>query len=415
MAPQRPRMEEPRFDVLICGGGMIGATLAWALAGQGLQVAVAERLSPSISQNPTSGPPRVTAINAGSQEILDRLGLWPAIHAASAHPIHSIEVRHGGRHGTALLSPHEAGVDPLGYVVENRALTTASWQRLERSRYATLFCPATVHALRPRARYCQVQLETKGGFSSIRARLVIGADGGYSHIRRLLRIPTRGWHHNRYALVTRVDCQKDHCGQAFDVFLSEGPLAFLPMTEYQGAIIWSLGPHAAVEVMELGSEQLVDRLQWYLGNRLGRLEAPGTRACIPLELQLARRFTASRTALVGNAAHLLHPVAAQGFNLGMRDIATLAVVLQKGQDRGLEAGHPALLGYYARKRWLDTARTVALTEGLHSLFAGNQALLTPLREQGLHLFDHLSPLKHILLRQTVGIGSTPRLHPIQLD
>ena len=388
-------------DVAVIGGGMAGATLAWALHQEGMAAALVERQPPPQGPAPAGDPERVSAINAGSRAILAGLGLWPAIAEAGAAPIETIEVTDDDRAGRTVLDRHEAGEPALGYVVPNRAIVAAAWERLAQAEGVALHAGTAVTELR---RDAAVSLSLKGpaGPTTLTASLVVGADGEHSAVRRAAGIDTWGWHHNRYALVATVTAERDLAGWAFERFLPEGPLAFLPLGGNRASIVWTLGPQAAAEREREGDAAFLNRLQQRFGPALGRLTGVGRRATYPLELRVARRFTAARTALVGNAGHLVHPVGGQGFNLGLRDVAALAEEAGRAHRRGWDPGHREVLARYERRRRKDTARTIAFTEGLTRLFANRDPALAGLRQAGLRAMERVAPLRHALMNQAMG-------------
>ncbi|MFA9459318.1 UbiH/UbiF/VisC/COQ6 family ubiquinone biosynthesis hydroxylase [Thiohalorhabdus methylotrophus] len=398
-----------KVDVAVVGGGMAGATLAWALYRRGLEVALIE---PGEPPEPAyeEAPLRVSAINAGSRAILADLGLWEDIAAQGAAPIGTIEVTDGHRRGRTLLDCREAGVEALGHVVSNRAVVATAWERIRAEGGATLLQPARMESMERGPDRTRITVESGGERFTLEARLVVGADGEHSGVRRAAGIGTWGWHHNRHAVVAVVDCERDLAGHAFERFLPEGPLAFLPLGGGRASIVWTLTPSAAAEVAELGTADFLARLRARFGPALGALHDTGERAVFPLELRLAERFTGDRAALVANAGHLVHPVAGQGFNLGLRDVAALAEELGNARDRGWDPGNAAVLGRYERRRRMDTTRVVAFTEGLNRLF-GNEAMpLAVARRLGLAGLDRIGPLKRMLMNQAMGRnpGRLPR-------
>lgn len=420
-------MTQP-FDAAVVGGGMVGATAAVALRRQGLSVALVERSRPP--EGPVPAPPaaadeaaaghgvgadpgRVSAINEGSRRLLAELGLWDAVAASGPGVIETIEVTDGGRSGRTVLDRDEAGVAALGHVVANRALLAGAWAAVRADPHIAVHAPTAVAGLEWGRACVRMRLDRDGGRDSLTARLVVGADSEHSAIRQAAGIGTRGWHHNRYALVATVEAERDLAGRAFERFLPEGPLAFLPLGGQRASIVWTLAPAAASEAMALAPGAFLARLQARFGPALGELRGVGERAVFPLALRLARRFTAERTALVGNAAHLLHPVAGQGFNLGLRDVAALAGDTGSARGRGWDPGNPGVLGRYERARQADTARVVAFTEGLNRLFANDWSPAAGLRQLGLGLLDRSGPLKRALMNQAMGLGrgGAPRRRP----
>jgi ubiquinone biosynthesis UbiH/UbiF/VisC/COQ6 family hydroxylase len=392
------------FDAAVVGGGMAGAVAAVAMRRQGLSVALVERGAPPEGPGLPADPERVSAINEGSRRILGDLGLWAPIAESEPGAITTIEVTDGARAGRTILDRDEAGVAALGHVVANRRIVAAAWDAVRADGGIGVFAPAPVAGVE-RGRHCvRLRLDGEGGRHAITARLVVGADSEHSLIRQAAGIGTRGWHHNRYALVATVEAERDLAGRAFERFLPEGPLAFLPLGGTTASIVWTLTPSAASEALGWDDATFLARLRERFGPALGELQGVGGRATFPLGLRLAREFAAERTALVGNAAHLVHPVAGQGFNLGLRDVASLAEEAGRARARGWDPGNAGVLARYQRARRGDTARVVAFTEGLNRLFANDWAPAVGLRQLGLGLIGRSAPLKRTLMNQAMGLG-----------
>lgn len=403
MSTSQTKSERVR-DVAVIGGGMAGAPLAAALAERGLDVSVVDgRPWPVQGAGGAPGPERVSALNAGTRTLLERVGIWQ--HIPEAHPIRDIEVTTGDRPGRATLDPRSPEANPFGHVVENAALVDAAWQRLGDQDRVQCLRPAAVESVGPaeggvrRLGY----RDADGTPAELRARLVVGADGEHSRVRQAAGIGVRGWHHNRYAVVATVTLARHHGGRAYERFRDPGPLAVLPFGERRATLVWTLGPEEAEARVRESEARFLARLQGEVGPGVGRVTAAGPRAAYPLELRLAKRLIGDRVALVGNAGHLLHPVAGQGFNLGMRDVGVLAEVLGEARERGWDVGHPSILDRYAARRRTDMARSVALTEGLNRLFSQPGPLLARARETGLRLFDRLPGAKEALVRQAAGL------------
>lgn len=396
-------MSEP-FDAAVVGGGMVGAVAAVALRRQGLSVALIERGRPPDGCGQAGDPERVSAVSEGSRRILTDLGLWPAIAASEPGAIETIEVTDGARSGRALLDRDEAGVAALGHVVANRIIVAAAWDAVRADGRITVHAPAAVVGLDWQRHGVDIELDGDDGRRSLSARLILGADSEHSATRAAAGIGTRGWHHNRYALVATVEAERDLAGRAFERFLPEGPLAVLPLGGATASIVWTLTPSAASRALNWDQTTFLTRLQERFGPALGELREVGGRATFPLALRLARRFTAERTALVGNAAHLVHPVAGQGFNLGLRDVQALAEEVGNARSRGWDPGNRTVLDRYERARRGDTARVMAFTEGLNRLFANDWGPAVGLRQLGLSLVGQSRPLKRILMNQAMGLA-----------
>ncbi|MEF8794083.1 UbiH/UbiF/VisC/COQ6 family ubiquinone biosynthesis hydroxylase [Thiohalorhabdus sp.] len=400
-------MSEP-FDAAVVGGGMVGAVAAVALRRQGLSVGLIERGRPPEGPGQPGDPERVSAVSEGSRRILTDLGLWPAIADSEPAAIETIEVTDGGRGGRVLMDRDEAGVDALGYVVANRRIVASAWEAVRADPGIVVHAPAGVADWQWQDRGVRLQLEGEGGGQTLSTRLVIGADSEHSATRAAARIGMRGWHHNRYALVATVETERPLAGRAFERFLPEGPLAFLPLGGATASIVWTLTPSAANRALNWDQATLLSHIQDRFGPALGGLQHVGGRATFPLALRLARRFTEKRTALVGNAAHLLHPVAGQGLNLGLRDVQALAEEAGAARSCDWDPGNTAVLNRYERARWGDTARVMAFTEGLNRLFANDWAPAVGLRQLGLSVVGQSRPLKRILMNQAMGLAGRDR-------
>jgi 2-octaprenyl-6-methoxyphenol hydroxylase len=387
-------------DVAIAGGGMVGLSLAAALAELPLEVAVIEPVAPEADEQP-SFDSRTTALSSGSRRVLEGIGAWPAI-AAQATPIRRIHVSERGVFGTATLTAEEQGLAALGFTVENRLLGQAL-----RSRVAAAPRVAMLHArvtgLEPGVE--SVRLTTENG-DAFEARLVVAADGAQSAVRAALDIEAAVADYRQHAVIAHVDTTRFHEYAAFERFTPSGPLAVLPIVEGRSAVVWTLAPEAARRVLALDDASFLAELQNAFGLRLGRFTRVGRRQSYPLALTEARRLTAPRAAVLGNAAQSLHPVAGQGFNLALRDLAMLAELVAEGGDPGASA----LLDRYAQWRAPDREAVIRFTDSLVRGFGLPLGPLRHARGQGLALFDLLRPLKREFARRTMGLaGRQPRL------
>jgi 2-octaprenyl-6-methoxyphenol hydroxylase len=399
-------MDEPQFDILIAGGGMVGATLAVALADTGYRVGVIEA-RPFGEPGQPSYDDRSIALAWGSRLLLERFGLWEAL-SPSATPIHRIHVSDRGRFGAARLSADEEGVPALGYVVENRAVGAVLYRRLQELADVQVIAPAEIEAVDADPHRVLVQARTESGSRQIEARLLIAADGAQSTIRERLGFPLQKADYGQTALIANVTPEKDHAGIAFERFTDEGPLALLPMSEGRCSLVWTHRSEAVADTMQLDDAAFLERLQARFGWRLGRFLKVGQRAAYPLALLKSGRYVQGRVVLAGNAAHTLHPVAGQGFNLGLRDIAVLAGLLQAHPDE--DPGDAALLAEYERSRQDDLKTVVRFTDTLARLFANPWPPLAHARAAGLVAVDLIPTLRHMLARQNMGLRARlPRL------
>lgn len=398
----------PRYDVLIVGGGMVGASLACALGGQALRVAVVEAVPHGAATQP-SYDDRSIALAYGTRRIFEGIGLWNAL-AGAVTPIERIHVSDRGHFGAARMEAAGCGFDALGYVVETRRLGEIFSAELARLPNVDLICPAELQAFEVSADGVRAHLAGAGPEALLTARLVVAADGGRSTVRRLAGIGVERRDYGQCAVIANVTPQRPHCNTAFERFTASGPLALLPMSQDRCSLVWTVDADRRAAVMALSDEAFLAALQERFGHRLGRFVRVGRRAAYPLTLIRANRHTAPRLALIGNAAHTLHPIAGQGFNLGLRDVAVLAQVLVEAVATGRDIGDPGTLAQYDRARRRDQRRVIGLTDGLVRIFSNDFTPLVVARNLGMVALDILPPLKRMLMRQTMGLGGRlPRL------
>ena len=394
-----------RFDVLIAGGGMIGASLAVALAPLGLKVALVET-APFGSDAQPSFDERTTALSNGSRRIFESIGIWPAV-ASEATSIRRIHVSDRGRFAFARIDAAEQGVGALGFVLANRALGAALWQKLAAAANITTLCPATVTRLKTGPAAVEIEVEQQASCRTFSGRLLVAADGAHSAVRRALHIEATTWDYAQVGVITNVLPQKFHDHIAYERFTPTGPIALLPMNEGRCTVVWTLPEARSREVMQLDDAQFLRELGEAFGTRLGRFTRAGRRHAYPLALTRADEQVAERVVIIGNAAQGLHPIAGQGFNLGLRDVATLAELIA-GERADL--GSPAMLERYRAWRAADRRAVVAFTDGLVRLFGNPLAPVRGARDLGLLAFDLCAPAKDALSRLSMGIaGRLPRL------
>ncbi len=397
-------------DVLIVGGGLVGSTLAHALTQIPIRTVVVEERDPSRLEQP-SFDDRATALANGSQRILQGLDLWAEL-AAAAEPIKSIHISERGRFGASRLRAEEEGVPALGYTVENRVLGGTLWPRLEAADGLVCLAPSQLDTLTIEEGGVSARVAVGGSSQAVEAKLVVAADGARSHVRGVLGIGAREDAYDQKAVVINCETERAHGGRAFERFTPTGPLAVLPLRDARVAVVWTLAPEEADRVIELQDEDFRRELQCAFGYRLGRIGRTGVRAAYPLSRVQSTSLTANRAVLVGNAAVSLHPVAGQGFNLALRDIAALAETLADACRGGAAAdpGAADLLDGYRAWRASDQRRVAAFTHGLVRLFGYEAAPLAMTRGLGLMAFDLLPGAKGSLARHTMGLtGRLSRL------
>ncbi|UCG72616.1 MAG: 2-octaprenyl-6-methoxyphenyl hydroxylase [Chromatiales bacterium] len=394
----------PTVDIAIAGGGMVGASLACALAQLPLRVAVVERV-PFDNDAQPSFDLRTTALSRTSQCILDSLGIWGDV-ADCAAPIRRIHVSERGRFGTTVIEAAREGLPALGYVLENRRLGKVLWERLAAADNVQLLAPAGIDDATPAADHIAVHVAADGGDQELAARLLVVADGARSQLRAVLGIAADTRPYGQTAIIGTTEVTKASDGEtAYERFTPDGPMAVLPAGDGRYVFVLTQADAAVDETLALDDQAFCELLQRRFGHRLGRFQRVGQRVAYPLALTQSRELTAQRAAIVGNAAHGLHPVAGQGYNLGLRDAATLAELIADDlRDGAGDPGAPALLQAYVDWRHRDQRNVVAFTDGLIRLFDLPAGALGGLRGLGLAAFDMVPGAKSALARTTMGLG-----------
>ncbi len=397
-------MSDQQFEVVIAGGGMVGASLGCALARLPLRVAVVEPFPFASDQQP-SFDLRTTALSRSSHRILSTLGVWPDVQAKAA-PIRRIHVSERGRFGTAVIDAHEQGIDSLGYVLENRQLGAALWGRLAAAKNVTLMSPASIDEAFPDSQQLEVLVSADGAQHRLRSQLLVVADGARSKLRANLGIAADEQPYAQSAIVGTVAADQPGDGvTAYERFMADGPMALLPAGDDRYVFVLTRHEDQVQKVLELEDGAFTALLQESFGFRLGRFTRIGQRSAYPLSLVCAECVVAERAAIIGNAAHGLHPVAGQGYNLGLRDVAALAECIADELSAGrTDCGSPVLLDRYRQWRNTDQANVVAFTDGLVRLFDVDIAAAGAMRGLSLALFDVLPPAKRALARHTMGLG-----------
>ena len=395
-------------DVLIIGGGLVGASLACALGQAGVRTTIVEAHPFDTDQQPGYDE-RSIALAQGSQRIFSALGLWQSMQEQVC-PIHTIHVSDRGHFGFTRLRREEEGVPALGYVATARVLGKALLERLAELDTVEVLAPAQLVDFQVSGECVEAGLRLDGEALSCTAKLLVAADGAQSSIRAQLGIETTQRDYGQTAVIANVTPERPHQNVAYERFTDTGPMALLPMSEQRCALVWTVRSDQSDAIMELDDADFLSRLQARFGYRLGRFLKVGKRHAYPLYLLRARESVRPRMALIGNAIHTLHPVAGQGFNLGLRDVATLAEVIMDAQRNGRDIGGSSVLDRYADWRQADQRRVAVFTDSMVRLFGQNFPPVTWLRDAGMLALDVCPPAKRWFGRLTMGrAGRLPRL------
>jgi 2-octaprenyl-6-methoxyphenol hydroxylase len=397
--------ESVAVEVAVIGGGLIGLSLGTALAAAGLEVAIVDRAPMATLVAPVYDG-RASAIAAASQRVLAALGLWHDLAPAAA-PILEIRVT-DGRSPLFLHYDHaEIGAGPLGYIIENREIRRALLARAQALPAARLFYGREIASLERRLDGAAITLDD--GFA-LDARLVVAADGRGSPTRKEAGIGVIEWRYRQTGIVCTVAHERPHHGIAQEHFLPAGPFAILPMTGRRSSIVWTEREDLAPALLALDEAAFHDELRRRFGDYLGRLSVVGPRFSYPLALAHAERYIDRRLALVGDAAHAMHPIAGQGFNVGLRDVAALAELVVDTVRLGLDPGISDALARYQRWRRFDNLLMLGVTDALNRLFSNDIAPLRLVRDVGLAAVNRMPPLKRVFMRHAMGfVGDMPRL------
>ena len=397
-------------DVAIIGGGLVGASLACALAPLGLKVALVEAVAFRAASQP-SYDDRTLALSASSCGILKGLGIWPSLESNTT-PIREIQVREHQRPGRVIMNPAELGLDRFGHVVEARVFGAALMERLAQLDGLDFLCPAAVTGVCIDDNAATIEFTDEAGDQRIKASLLVGADGANSFIRESLDIETERHDYRQTAVICNITPEQDHCGRAFECFTPTGPFAVMPHVNGRCGLIWCVSPDQAERMMAMAEPEFIKEAQARYGNHLGNFIKMGQRSSYPLRLVRALEDVMPRAVILGNAAHAIHPIGAQGFNLGLRDVAVLAELLWEESGKGTDAdvGNMNLLNRYSSWRERDQSGTIAYSDGLARLFSNPSSLAATARTVGLLAHAFIPSLRRQMAVRAMGYrGRIPRL------
>ncbi len=385
-------------DVIVVGAGVVGAAAALGLARAGLRVAVVEARAPQPWRCDGARDLRVFAFSPSSSAFLAGLGAWD-VSALRAQPYREMRVWDGGAPDELHFTAHHAGSAALGHIVEQGALQHGLWQALQREPGIEWHCPARAVALQQDAGMVSLELDQGTRLS---ARLALAADGADSPLRELAGLQTQRHDYAQRGLVAYVRCERSHQDTAWQRFLTTGPLAVLPCSEGLASIVWTLPNAEAERLLALDEASFNAALTRAFDARLGAMTLASARAAFPLRKQLASRYVAGRVLLAGDAAHVVHPLAGQGVNLGLQDAIELVAVLGAAHEAGGDLADPVLLRRYERRRKSDNALAAMAFDGINRAFSNDAVLPTVLRGPALGLVNRIAPLKRVLARHAMG-------------
>lgn len=388
------------YQVGIVGGGMVGACLAHALGAAGMQVALVEA-HPWQEDGQSSYDRRVIALSHSTCKILEGLAIWPQLKEFVS-PIRAIHVSDRGHFGKTRLFAREERVPALGYVIEAHRLGQVLAQCIESNKQIDFICPAAVTSVEVNELHATVAYACQEEQREIRVSLLVAADGRQSIVRRALGMPVEEWDYGQTAIIANVSLSKLHQHCAIERFTSTGPLALLPLQDGRCALVWTFWNHQAEEVLSWGDEQFASQLQDQIGYRLGKVVKVGQRSAYPLHFLRAQQLVRHGAVLIGNAAHTLHPVAGQGFNLGMRDVAMLAQASVAACVDEQQFASLKWLQDYEFARQKDYRAISLFTDKLARVFTNPLTGVGLVRSLGLLGVDIITPLKHQLARLSMG-------------
>ena len=392
-------MTDTHYDVAIIGAGMVGATLAALLSRSGFSVALIEANPPQPFDVATEVGLRVSAISPGSSAILEQAGAWKMVCQQRCRAYRRMQVEDGIEQDPLLFDAPQFNLERLGTIVENALLQWSLWQVVDSAGLVEIYSPDQLENISFSGQQNQLSLENG---TTISAALVVGADGAASRVRKAIGIHQDYYAYNQHGLVAVVGKQKPNPGVAWQRFLAGGPLAFLPLSDGRSSIVWTQPSAEAERLLALDTEEFISELETASFGWLGKIESCGPRAAFPLSMRLSQCYAAQRTVLVGDAAHVVHPLAGQGVNLGLADVAALAESLIRVRRAGGDIGSASVLQTYDRWRRSESETMSFGMHALRSLFAIDG--LSPLRRAGLTLVKRSWTARDLFLQRAAGLG-----------
>jgi 2-octaprenyl-6-methoxyphenol hydroxylase len=396
-------------DVIIVGGGIIGASLALLLAKISKNVAILEETPFLKSQAPSLNYSKTIVLSHSSYKIFEMLGIWGDL-AKHAEPIHQIRVSDQGYFGGSRIHVKDQKIPALGYVLPAESISSLLLSTLKKHSNITLIQPAKFISFAYQQERVKVDIETNDTGKHLQGDILIAADGNFSSVRRFLGIHTDTIDYQQTAILCHVGLKRSHENIAYERFTRQGPLAILPLTNHKVGVIWTVDHHEANTLMNLSETRFLAKLQENFGYRLGKFNSCSQLSSLDLKLVIARQQIAPGVVLMGNAVHTLHPVAGQGLNLALRDAAILIETMQLADKTGKAPGSTEILNHYLAQRKQDQKRIIHLTHSLVGIFSNNLLPAVFARNMGMIVLDRTEWLKKVFTKQALGLaGKVPRL------
>ena len=398
------------FDCIVIGGGLSGLTTTLALSKIGLSVAIIDKTSLKMAKK-NEGDQRTTAVSASGKKVFEALDVWDSLKKG-AEPILDIVVSEKGKKGHLSFDHQTVGTEPMGHILNNIELKNSLISSIRSQKNIQLFPFKSLNNFFPKTGAVTIDLNDG---SSYEAALLVAADGRNSDGRRIAKIKSTNIDYNQSSIVFTVGHEKPHRGTAYEQFTTGGPIASLPMRGNKSSVVWSEDTEVIGSLMQLDDKDFAAAASCRLNDCLGKMTIIGQRKVFPLKLNYADTIIANRFAMVGDAAHGLHPIAGQGFNLGLRDIANLTEEISNARRLGLDIGSFETLRSYQAARRFDNFSLVAATDGLNRLFTDNNKIVRFIRSSGLDTINTMNPIKNLFMRLAMGeVGSLPHLLKGQL-